>query len=418
MASWNTGIRRRAIACWRLGPWPGADGLWAARWRVGRAGRRRWFAWVAAALGVTVAVALLEFASARAMARYEGYEDVRALLMAGDDAALVHRQNVVSQAYLLYVPAPGFTSGGVEQHNAHAYRGPIVPLDRAPGKLRVLFMGGSTTYGWLIRRPEQTYPAEVGRILERTDLGPDIDGIEVINAGLPFGTSAEILTHYLFKYRYYRPDVLVLNTGGNDAQGTGNPRIYQPDYSHWRRTLPVLRPAAPGLRWLLHSNFVALFVVHGFFSEAGAGQHFVDRARTDRTIAWWYDRSRVEATRPPSIPESDLAFANNLETLLNEADADGVQVVVVPFRPRPEGNSWPASLLAEMARTEAVLLAAAERRGLPVAPFPGDLISPENWGHKDNCHLRPAGAREKAAHIAETLVATIRAGDFPRVRAP
>ncbi len=138
--------------------------------------------------------------------------------------------NVVSQAYLLYIPAPGFSSHGIVQHNEQGYRGDAVPFARQANSFRVLFMGGSTTYGEAVENPQDSYPARFG---QRMQADPAFAGrrIEIINAGVRWGTTAEILTHYLLKFRYYQPDVVVINPGGNDPSSYATPP-YHPDYSN------------------------------------------------------------------------------------------------------------------------------------------------------------------------------------------
>jgi hypothetical protein len=42
-------------------------------------------------------------------------------------------------------------------------------------------------------------------------LGP---GIEVINAGLSSATSAELLAGYIFRHRYLKPDIVIIDVGG------------------------------------------------------------------------------------------------------------------------------------------------------------------------------------------------------------
>ena len=105
-------------------------------------------------------------------------------------------QNMVGQSYLNFVPAPSYTNAYGRQHNAHGYRGELVPVKKVPGSLRVVCLGGSTTYGWAVRDPDATYPAQLQRLLA-ADLPAGFRRVEVINAGLAWGTSAELVNAQL-----------------------------------------------------------------------------------------------------------------------------------------------------------------------------------------------------------------------------
>ena len=73
----------------------------------------------------------------------KGFEKTRVVMLG--KTAVNFSQRVIDQAYLLYIPAPLFMDHGLIQHNAHGYRGPIIPMERNPNKHRVLCLGGSTT---------------------------------------------------------------------------------------------------------------------------------------------------------------------------------------------------------------------------------------------------------------------------------
>ena len=333
-------------------------------------------------------------------------EVVRQILLRNSKGQVVEDFNSIGQAYLLYIPAPGFSQGGILQHNEHGYRGPAIPLRRTRAKLRILFLGGSTTYGVGVGDPEKTYPAQLGQILEQQSL-EGVSGVEVINAGLIWGTTAEIMTHYLFKYRYYRPDIVVVNTGANDAQATAQGANYHPDYSHWRQQLPELRALPPKVRWLMHSRTFALLAIRLFYSDVASGALFV-RFDDSPPPAAWYTHAQTDPEKTGQIPEEDLAFKQNLTTIIREIKADGAEVLLVPTRlnPDPHSDGYWAEVPDEAARNERILKQLASEFEVDVAPFPAEVISPENW--IDSVHLDEEGILEKANHVAESLLPIVR----------
>jgi len=337
---------------------------------------------------------------ARLALRYSlpGWEKTRQL-MSGEAVPDPLYQMSLSQAYLLYIPSPNYADAAGPQHNAQGYRGKPVAFRRTPGVARILCLGGSTTYGWGTPRAEDAYPAQLERILAK-NLPPGFTGVEVINGGVPFGTTAENLTHYHFKFHYYKPDIVVINPGGNDAESMVNYDYYHPDYSHYRRALQLPPPLPPLGRLLIKSRFVAVLLIPLVHGETPAADAFVKKDRLP-PLAQWYPLPPGETRQEiaEKIPDDEIAYKHNLESLLDEVERDGAKALLVPFRfvdytkYRPE-KGGPAA----MVREEKLLLGLAAARNLPVAPFPASVISPGNW--TDTCHYNAEGNREKAAHVA------------------
>jgi hypothetical protein len=193
----------------------------------------------------------------------KNYFQIRAMLIGDQNPE--HFPRYLSLPYLGYIPYPGYKKFGVIQNNEDGYRGEKVPLQRE-GKLRVLCMGGSTTYGYTVDSPYQSYPARLevllkSYVLHDSILSKKYNGAEVINAGLEAGNSAEELQQYLFKYRYYKPDILIIHSGVNDAMLVNEPPAnFQLDYTHFRRRNFNLDPLTSPGRWLFcqffsHSSF-------------------------------------------------------------------------------------------------------------------------------------------------------------------
>ncbi|MFO0974207.1 MAG: glycosyltransferase [Phycisphaerae bacterium] len=370
----------------------GAPGAPTGARRGGPRGRRRLLFAALTALGVLMTGELLVRAAYRLW--LPRYEAVR-MVLAGEPFALPLFQNSVSQPYLHYVPAPNYRTRAGLEHNAAGFRGRDVPLARTPGVARVLCLGGSTTYGWGVKRAADAYPAQLERILaDRLPAG--LRGVEVINAGLPFGTTAEILTHYHFKFHYYRPDVVVIDAGGNDAAPLCAD-FYHPDYSHWRTTLRNPEPLPPQSRWLMRSRLASLPIIFLFYDAAVNGQHLTRPAGVPPLARWYPTPPRSRADQPLDIPADGLAFRHNLDAAIAEMQRDGATVILIAFRPAPR-NHYPADLRAAMARNESEMARAAEVHGLTFLPFPATAVPVDAW--VDDCHLDPRGEHDKAAYVS------------------
>jgi lysophospholipase L1-like esterase len=324
-------------------------------------------------------------------------------------------QYSVGQAYLLYVPTPNYKNDSGLQHNAHGYRGKALPQARTPGVARILCLGGSTTYGWGAWDSDQTYPAHLERLLTAQPPA-GFKAVEVLNAGLPYGTTAEMLTHYHFKFHFYDPDLVILNPGGNDAQGLISP-YYHPDYSHWRQPLVPPQQVAPRARRLLQSRLVALFLVPLLYDPYPDSKFVNFEGRPP--MAPWYDKALPNPERRLlDIPKQDIAFSHNLDLLVDEILKDGHKLLLVPFRLNPRTDYGPG-MMAAVKQEEQLLRDLATSRQLPFAPFLADIISPENWLDAC-CHVNGRGNLEKANHLLpfarralETLSNPERTGQWP-----
>lgn len=360
--------------------------------------RRRAFAFILLALIVALAEGLAAFVLPDELVTG------RRILLGHENEQLIRMQKTIGQPYLLYKHAPNYVSERFgPQHNEDGYRGRAVPMERTPGVYRILCLGGSTTYGGTVGRAEQAYPAVLEQMLN-TNLPDGVERVEVINGGLTWGTSAEMLTHFHFKFRYYQPDLVIINEGGNDAQAYTVP-FYHPDYSHWRQTMVNLRPLPRGWRWMAASRLSSAIILNVFYADQLRGGQFVIREGAKPAAAWFKPEGRM-VTEPREIPPRHLAFLHNIEALIHAVTRSGGDVLLVPFRAAPTGYKDRPFELSQILRHERIFQQLAAQHGLGYAPFPASVISPRNW--TDHCHLNPNGEREKATHIADHVRPFIR----------
>jgi lysophospholipase L1-like esterase len=161
-------------------------------------------------------------------------------------------ESIISHPYLLYVNNP-FHKDSVLQNNSLGYRGPEFSIKKDSNTIRILVLGGSTTYGYLNKNPEKTWVA----VLQKKLQSAYKKKIEVINGGLNYATSAELLASYVFRHRYINPDIIIFHEGGNDAMSVLFPD-YNPEYTHFRSNGSSAK-LRPGEKFLLTSNVFKLF---------------------------------------------------------------------------------------------------------------------------------------------------------------
>lgn len=116
--------------------------------------------------------------------------------------------------YLLYQNSKNYYAERFLQHNSLGYRNKEFDIKKKKGLTRILALGVSTTYMFpYVKNPENTWVSQLECMLS-SSLQCDI---QVINAGLPYATTAELLSSYIFHHQYLYPDILIIHTGGNDV---------------------------------------------------------------------------------------------------------------------------------------------------------------------------------------------------------
>lgn len=105
--------------------------------------------------------------------------------------------------------------------------------DPAPRALRVLALGGSTTYGSKLERHE-AYPAVLEQILRQRF--PETP-LTVLNAGVPWHTTMHSLLRYVARYADWKPDVVIVMHAFNDifqaSEGGLTTGKFRSDYGHF-----------------------------------------------------------------------------------------------------------------------------------------------------------------------------------------
>jgi lysophospholipase L1-like esterase len=227
--------------------------------------------------------------------------------------------------------------------------------------------------------------------------------IEILNGGLPYATTAENLASYVFRYRYLKPDVVVIEAGGNDQVATWYPG-YNAEYTHFR---------GPGGGWrfnrlekaMLRSNVAKVlycrWIVGKFrtYSAHPADYETLDRAKT------------LEMVRTNGLD----GFRRNLDLLVKLATNDGCKVLLVGFvngeqsrlsKNRPELKGFEPVIFEGTRRHRAALSEIGNAAGVKVVQPLQERFLDEMF--TDDCHLTAAGERVKASECLPALLSLLR----------
>lgn len=120
-----------------------------------------------------------------------------------------------------------------------------------PDVIRIVCLGGSSTYGWPFEQASIAYPAQLEQALNGTRRGR----YEVINAGEGGFTSFQALVYLQERLVHYRPALVTFCFGANDGNDNSEIGTAMTDEEYW----DWLQKAARGGRaWKLHEAARAL----------------------------------------------------------------------------------------------------------------------------------------------------------------
>jgi len=321
--------------------------------------------------------------------------------------------------YVGFVPSPGFRQEP-NRHDARGYRGAPVSVPKPDGELRIVCLGGSTTYSDGVKDPADSYPAQ----LEQELHGRGLRKLRVVNGGASGYSSWETLINFQLRVLDLAPDVVIVYHALNDIAGrlVWPPSAYRGDNSGAVSLASNLGADTP----LLERSTLARIALVRFGwapSHLGLFRNFARPAPSNRF--WDFMRQLQRGTYPSGLfrrvsaeeilsRNPPIYFRRNLENLVHVAHGNGIRPVLLTFAHCDCGKGNVALQAPEIRRAIAehneVILAVGKALDVPVydlaAAFPG-----ERRYFVDSVHFTAEGNRERAVLIADFLV---REGIVPR----
>jgi len=231
-------------------------------------------------------------------------------------------QRFKPSTYGLYWNNPNFKDRKYgSQYDQNGYRNKEIDKTET-NNFKILVMGGSTTNSYPFMRDRD----KIWTTLLKNKLSGLGIPVHVYNAGLPGGTTAEMLSNYLFNAQYLMPDLILIHTGSNDIGPLLYADIYdyRTDYSHLRSyTGAQFRPGE--ITILRYSKFFrVLYAVWlrngGFFRSYPKNKPKMIKEEAKLSV----------------INNLPIAFQKNLEVLVTIAKSNKSRVLFVPVNRRSE----------------------------------------------------------------------------------
>ena len=306
-------------------------------------------------------------ASDEAFKRFASQAQLRERFGEGDS------QRFAPHRYLGYalgtVPADGDT-----HYNSLGYRGEEFPAAKPEGEIRIVCIGGSTTYTSEVFDDGFTYPATMEKTLHaggRTD-------VRVVNAGVGGWNTWESLVNFQLRVLDLDPDLIVIYHAINDvhARIVWPATAYRGDDSG-RRGRFVLHPTMPPL-W--KRSALARILAVSWISpvrllfDAGAPTFYADHFRSQLKRGVYprqiFQNVSVERMLETNAP---VYYRRNLENMIAIARQQGVAVVLATFAWSRDFSEQPRSSSDEyelaLNEMNAVMRAVGAENDVPVFDF-------------------------------------------------
>lgn len=362
-----------------------------------------------AVLEVGARVYLEHFAPEARFVNYASYRQL-AKRYGGDGAT--SRQLLSPHRYLGYYPTPGYTKGK-NRHNSLGYRGDEIVVPKPAGELRIVCVGGSTTYDSDIEDYRLAYPSR----LEAELRGRGYGNVTVINAGGAGWTSWESLIGFELRVLDLDPDIVINFDAINDVHTrfVWPPELYRGDNSGYRAANQsgLFMPSI-----FEHSTLLRILMIRaGWVGSHADISRTIDRLAPSYYGDVWRDQKRTgsypdgifrDVTADEMLARNDLRyFARNLESLVAVAKVHDVNVVLASFAYSPDFPEEPRVTAPEYRRAIAAhndaLRAVAERSGAAFFDFAAVFPTDRRY-FTDGRHNNEEGAALKAKLFADFLV--------------
>ncbi len=254
-------------------------------------------------------------------------------------------------------------------------------------------LGASTTYGYYFEDASRVWPALLEKRL-RAETGADV---EVLNVSVPSHTTYELIGMAAMWVPEFRPDVVLLHAGLNDAFAVGYPDEGGPDNRTFRHAW-THRPVPAALRGLMRASYLARVV--GMVTLARGG-----RDLGDMSLAMQYPPPSKARIAENASRATGRYFRRNVETIIALIRRAGAQPVLInmplnPQRERGQGVYYDAVSEA-VRRNNRIQEEIAGREGILLIDLYSRMRDPAVY--LDAVHVDDRGMEQKSRLVSEAI---------------
>ncbi|MBN2562523.1 MAG: SGNH/GDSL hydrolase family protein [Phycisphaerae bacterium] len=317
----------------------------------------------------------------------------------------------VGHPWLGQIPRPAaqvFSKGRHISINSFGYRGPEFDMAKPAGVVRVVCIGGSTTFDVKVSDDSRTWPARLEAILRDHY---DLHQVQVINAATNGYALPRTIIDLALRTLDVQPDWVICYPGVNDLAYSD-----RPSHQYGRSHEAITRPGHDPPVWKLLCE--RLLPYSELYNEITSRIRYAKQVR-------WGNWDGVAIARHDELPaEAMAAFERNLTTLAGMCRSHGIRLALVTVR-TAYGPDQPIETQQHLAKEDLMdhahvslighyagyktinrlIREAAERHGLLLIDQATAL--PTGEAHfADSVHFNDAGAAAFAEFAAERLASS------------
>jgi lysophospholipase L1-like esterase len=292
----------------------------------------------------------------------------------------------------LRIPAPGSSTARI-RINSLGFRGPELEVPKPPGRIRLAFLGDSTSFCAEVSSDEATWPHLVWRAVQ--DANPEVQ-LDYVNAAVPGYSTEESLRNLKERVTRLQPDVIVIYHGSNDlsfdtrrlatAQGLFNGRA---EDSSWL--------ARRSLAWyLVEKNLQLRSRQNAARAETGRLQFEPRALSTPFELRLRNLVAAAQDVAPVVVLGTFSHHARRDQTPEERLEACNTSLYYMPYMSV-------AGLLAGFEEYNRVIRAVASERGALLVEVAGAVPGTGQY-FADSIHFTDAGAAAVARVMAEALL--------------
>ena len=309
-----------------------------------------------------------------------------------------HTLRFIPHPYFNYVGNPEYRfSDGLQPHNSRGFRRPEWTAKKK-GTLRIVALGGSTTYGLHSRDGKDVWPALIEKMLQ-SRWGP---GIEVLNLGVHAYTAHEIIGVAAMLVPTLSPDIVLIHVGANDAFAACYPDEGGPDNTEFRFSWSY-KPIPGFLKFLMRQSRLIRVLGYRFITAKGYQPG-------DMVAAMQYRHPSDREAAKNAGKATGKYFRQNIRSLIALVKEIGAIPVLMthPLNPKWEypRKLFHRGLVEAHRRNNRIIAEIAGSRHIPLVDLYAKMRDAVYF--TDAIHANPVGMKLKAELIAPVVSAVIK----------
>ncbi|SRR6266436_1010924 len=296
----------------------------------------------------------------------------------------------------LRIPISGGRFGPISI-NSSGFRSPEITEDKPVGRLRIAFLGGSTTYCGEVSSNEMTWPHLVWKA--RHKHWPELD-LDYINAGVPGYSTRALLPALEKRVARFEPDIIVIYEAVNDLRGNSYGLAHD-------QGVVASRPQVDGFDWLNRHSLLALLVRKNLeivrlqrLATDSSGKVTLDTARLDAEFREDYTNLVTASAKVAKIVVT-ATFAPRLRAEQSPEERKEAAVTDLYYTPYMTIDDLLATyahynqVIREVAGAHHTLLVSEE-----------ESIPADAKHYTDSVHYTDAGSLAMAHRVIEALISS------------